>query len=255
MDTDALVEVLSAAAMEVDALVRSMSTEELLQRADGHDDQFALDVEADRAVRTALVPHGLGVLSEESGFHEGSGPILVVVDPVDGSTNCSRRISHYGPSLCALDASGPLVSVVHNIHTATTYRAIRGGGATRNGTVIARSVRRSVDLIMTGDPCRELDGPAWTRISGASAHDLCLVADGSVDGYVDHRNTQSIWDYLGAWLVIAESGGEVRERAGADLFDLGACADRRLVAATSSVQFEVLDRMVRELLPMEGHDH
>ena len=93
------------------------------------------------------------------------------------------------------------------------------------------------------------DRPKWSGSTTTSS------ADGSVDGYVDHRNTQSIWDYLGAWLVIAESGGEVRERAGADLFDLGACADRRLVAATSSVQFEVLDRMVRELLPMEGHDH
>ena len=120
MDTGELVEVLSAAAMAVDALVRSMSSEELLQRADGHGDQFVVDVEADRVARAALMPYGLGVLSEESGLHEGSASILVVVDPVDGSTNCSRRISHYGPSLCAIDASGPLVSVVHNIHTATS---------------------------------------------------------------------------------------------------------------------------------------
>jgi fructose-1,6-bisphosphatase/inositol monophosphatase family enzyme len=248
VEAAALVEVLSEAALAVDELVRSMSPKALLLRADGHNDQFQVDVEADRAVREVLERQGLGVLSEESGRHPGEVPILVVVDPIDGSTNCSRQISHYGPSLCALDEKGPLAAVVHNVHTSTTYRALRGEGATRNGSPIGTAVRRSVDLIMTGDPCRELEGPAWTRVSGASAHDLCLVADGSIDGYVDHRNTQSVWDYLGAALVIWESGGAVRERGGFELVDLDARADRRLIAATSPEQLETLDRLVASRL-------
>lgn len=252
MEAYALIDVLSRAALAVDELVRSMSAGALLLRADGHDDQFQVDVAADRTVREVLMPHGLGVLSEESGRHPGEVPILVVVDPIDGSTNCSRQISHYGPSLCAIDESGPLASVVHNIHTSTTYCAERGGGATRNGSPIEPAVRKSIDLLMTGDPCRELDGHAWTRVSGASAHDLCLVADGSIDGYVDHHNSQSVWDYLGAALVVWECGGAVRERGGSELVDLDARADRRLIAATSPLQLDLLDRLVARCLPWDS---
>ena len=54
--------------------------------------------------RAVLAPAGVGVVSEESGR---SGPddaaITVVVDPVDGSTNCSRGIPYWAISLCAVD--------------------------------------------------------------------------------------------------------------------------------------------------------
>lgn len=251
-DDDELVELLATAALAVAQLVASASDRELEGRLDGHDDQYWIDIEADRVVREILEPAGLGVLSEESGRHGPDSSIVVVVDPIDGSTNCSRRISHYGPSLCAIDDGGLRAAVVHNIHTATTYRAARGKGASRNGLTIDLRPRPEPYVLMTGDPCPELDGPMWTRVSGASAHDLCLVADGSVDGYVDHRNTQSVWDYVGAMLILTESGGAVRERNGAQLVDLGATgADRKLIAATSLEHLNSLMRVVEERLPIE----
>ncbi len=66
--------------------------------------QYALDLVADDAIAAVLAPAGVGVVSEESGR---SGPddaaITVVVDPVDGSTNCSRGIPYWAISLCAVD--------------------------------------------------------------------------------------------------------------------------------------------------------
>ena len=42
-------------------------------------------------------------------MHERAGAsVTVVLDPVDGSTNCSRGISYWAISICALDADGPL---------------------------------------------------------------------------------------------------------------------------------------------------
>ena len=42
-------------------------------------------------------------------MHERAGAtVTVVLDPVDGSTNCSRGIAYWAMSICALDADGAL---------------------------------------------------------------------------------------------------------------------------------------------------
>ena len=67
--------------------------------------------------------------------------VLVVVDPLDGSTNAARGIPWYATSLCAVDEDGPLVALVVNLVNGTRYEAVRGGGALRDGEPIA-PVRR-----------------------------------------------------------------------------------------------------------------
>src|SRR5579864_4498443 len=51
--------------------------------------QYRHDLVADDAAREVLTRAGLGVLSEESGAHRLDASIVVVLDPVDGSTNAS----------------------------------------------------------------------------------------------------------------------------------------------------------------------
>jgi fructose-1,6-bisphosphatase/inositol monophosphatase family enzyme len=77
--------------------------------------QYALDLVADAAVTEVLHTAPVAVVSEESGWSGArDAEITVVVDPVDGSTNCSREIPYWGISLCALDADGPLCALVTN---------------------------------------------------------------------------------------------------------------------------------------------
>lgn len=220
-------------------------------RADGHPDQFVVDVVADEAARSILSRTGVGVLSEESGLTPGADSLVVVVDPIDGSTNCSRGVGFFGPSLCAVDAEGPLAAVVHNVGTGRRYAAVRNRGATVNGAAMRPSAGECVGVIAVGDPCRVLERlpalgtpPISVRVSGSSAHDLCLVAEGMFDAYVDCANTQSVWDYLGASLVLRECGGIVAERDGEELLTMTANAKRRLVAATSPEQFTRLVTML-----------
>ena len=53
-------------------------------------------------------------------------------------------------------------------------------------------------------------GWAQYRAMGACALDLCAVADGVADGYVDFGDEQhGLWDYLGGWLVCREAGVDV----------------------------------------------
>jgi fructose-1,6-bisphosphatase/inositol monophosphatase family enzyme len=95
--------------------------------------QYALDVSADDAA-----------LSEESGLEDRRTGELVVIDPVDGSTNCSRGIPWYATSMCLVDREGPACALVVNQASGVRYWAERGGGArfaTASGSSPAAAVQ------------------------------------------------------------------------------------------------------------------
>src|SRR5439155_4280939 len=92
---------------------------------------------------------GLAVLSEESGM-TGNGTVVVVLDPVDGSTNASRQLPWFATSLCAVDGDGPRAAVVVNQATGERYEAVRGGGARRDGKPIAPSTCATVEDSIVG---------------------------------------------------------------------------------------------------------
>src|SRR6185369_1770333 len=102
--------------------------------------QYALDLVADAAVLPILHEAGVAVVSEESGRSgRDDAAITVVLDPVDGSTNCSRDIPYWSISLCAVDAEGPLCALVANQAVGERFTAVRGGGAWLDGKQIAPS--------------------------------------------------------------------------------------------------------------------
>ena len=201
--------------------------------------QYALDLVADAAVLPVLHDAGVAVVSEESG-RSGSGDaaITVVVDPVDGSTNCSRDIPYWSISLCALDDDGPLCALVANQATGVCTTAIRGEGAWRDGDAVAPSaVQRVEDAVvsLSGIPSRLL---AWQqyRALGSAALELCDVASGALDAYL--TSWQSPWDYLGGLLVCREAGAIVVEVHGNELAVTDPDARRQLIAASTP---ELLD--------------
>ena len=73
-----------------------------------------------------------------------------MLDPVDGSTNASRRIPWFATSICVLDDDGPLAALVVNQANGTTYEAARGGGARRDGQAIAPSSRETLGRSLIG---------------------------------------------------------------------------------------------------------
>jgi myo-inositol-1(or 4)-monophosphatase len=198
--------------------------------------QYALDLVADAPVTRYLTAAGFGVLSEESGLHHPEREVVVVVDPVDGSTNASRRIPYYATSLCALDADGPLAATVVNLPTGETFEAVRGGGATRDGEPIHPSHTTTLPDALVA--VNGLPGAHWGwaqfRSFGAAALDLCAVACGRIDGYVDATPGQhGPWDYLGGLLVCQEAGAVVHDAHGRDLVALEHAARRMPIAAAT----------------------
>ncbi|MGA3351641.1 MAG: inositol monophosphatase family protein [Acidimicrobiales bacterium] len=198
--------------------------------------QYRSDLVADEVAVAVLGAAGLGILSEESGFSEGAldKPLLAVLDPVDGSTNASRRIPWFATSICVLDEKGPLAALVVNQATRTRYEAVRGAGATRDGEPITPSQKETLKRSLVGLSGYPPQYLGWRqyRALGAAALDLCAVADGTLDGYIDcMRDAHGCWDYLGGLLVCTEAGAHVADAAGRELIVRDLTGRRTPVAA------------------------
>ncbi|MEO6988210.1 MAG: inositol monophosphatase [Aquihabitans sp.] len=210
------------------------------------DGQYLSDLDADAAATRVLTAAGYGVLSEESGRHHADREITVVVDPLDGSTNASRRLGWWATSLCAVDRHGPLVSLVVDLRHGDRWTATRGGGAFRNGEAIRTSGCRDLSAAIVGLNGVPSGHGGWAqyRALGAAALDLCAVADGSLDGYLDCTTDElGVWDYLGAALVCVEAGGVISDATGRDLVVLEHGARRIPVAGATSEMGNALGRL------------
>lgn len=208
------------------------------------DGQYRSDLVADRAALEVIERAGFGALSEESGVHHPDRPVLVVLDPVDGSTNASRRLPWWATSACALDRDGPLAAVVVNQASGTRFEAVRGGGARRDGQAIrptgCRSMRQAL-VALSGYPKTWL-GWSQYRSLGAAALDLCAVASGQVDAFIDcSTRPLAPWDYLGGMLICQEAGAVVADAFGQELVTSDFTARRTAVAAATP---DLLDEAV-----------
>ena len=171
-----------------------------------------------------------GIPSDPAG--EDRAPLLVV-DPVDGTLNASRRIPIYTTSLALVPPGGTLRDVesgiVLNLATGNLYVAQRGEGAWvwrraweegperirtrpyREGDAMAtvyfgRGRDRSGDRAETAR--RLCGGCKRTRSLGCASLELCLVAAGSFDLFVQTQPLR-ITDIAAGALIVWEAGGEL----------------------------------------------
>jgi myo-inositol-1(or 4)-monophosphatase len=166
-------------------------------------------------------------ISEERGAVDFGDPqVLVVIDPIDGSLNAKRGLSHHALSVAV--ASGETMAdvrfgFVHDFGPDEEWWAATGEGAFLNGRPLDRDVaeRRGPDGrievvgIESADP-RWLKGPIDVLIErayrlralGAIAPSLCQVAAGRFDGLVSLRGCRAV-DAAAAQLIVREAGGLV----------------------------------------------
>jgi myo-inositol-1(or 4)-monophosphatase len=240
MDDDDLLAVLHATASAVAVALEDLGDWGLAGTRPG---QYRSDLAADAVALSVLEKAGLGVMSEESGVHRPDQPVVVVIDPVDGSTNAARGIPWYATSLCAVDAEGPRVALVVNQASGIRFEAVRGRGARKDGVAIRPSDCRALDRAIVGFSGYPLRYFGWSqcRMLGAAALDLCAVAEGVLDGYAVVGGSQlGSWDYLGGMLICTEAGAAVGELQGRELVTLDHTARRTPVAGCTPMLFEAL---------------
>jgi len=211
--------------------------------------QYSVDLAADAAALAVLHGAGCAVLSEESQItgEWKTGGLMVVMDPLDGSTNASKRVPWYATALCAIDGEGMRASLVVNQASGRDrYWASRGGGAFHNGIRLRVDQRNTLRDSVVGISGLPSFRPAWGqfRALGVAALDICLVATGALDGWIDF-NSHGVWDYLASVLVCQEAGVVVSEFQSRDLVVTQYAEKRTPLVASSR---ELLDelRAVRE---------
>ncbi|NJC21834.1 myo-inositol-1(or 4)-monophosphatase [Arthrobacter pigmenti] len=193
----------------------------------------AFDTAAERAVRDVIWrsrPHD-AITGEEYGttVPEGSASgIRWSIDPLDGTTNFIRNIVYYATSVAAVADDGEwLAGVVHAPAIDRVYWASRDQGAWvreqgtvrrlegpvegRSGTIVGTGFVYNPDqrVQQLGELGRLLEGHGDMRRIGSAALDLCMVADGTLDAYLERGLNEHDW---AAGALIAEEAGVVVRR-------------------------------------------
>ena len=115
------------------------------------------------------------------------------------------------------------------------FHAARGEGAFLNGEAIQPTDCEQLDeaiIGVAGVPPPNLN-PRQYRSFGAAALDVCSVAAGRLDAYIDPLAHHGVWDYAAGVLICQEAGAVVGELQGRDLIHSDHAARRGPVAAAS----------------------
>ncbi|MFC6285718.1 inositol monophosphatase family protein [Nocardioides sp. GCM10027113] len=186
-----------------------------------------------------------GFLGEEGHDEAGTSGVRWIVDPIDGTVNFLYGIPQYAISVAAECDGVTVAGVVLDVAADAAYTAVRTTSADGASLVDAR--REGVPLQVRGPAplhqrlvatgfhyvteLRELQAAAVGRLLprvrdirrlGACALDLCHVAEGRLDGYVEEGVKP--WDHAAGALVAEGAGARVELLRGAGGNDLVLCA-------------------------------
>jgi myo-inositol-1(or 4)-monophosphatase len=200
------------------------------ERGEGGDQTLVIDALAEDAVFAELERlHAAGArftaISEERGYVDfGSTEALVVIDPIDGSMNAKRGLTHHALSIAVAD--GPTMAdvvfgYVYDLGPGEEWCATRDRGAMLNGVPLATAPpeRRKRDGRLELVASESAD-PRWLAASsdalvrvtgrlraiGSIAVSMCQVAATRVDGMATLWKCRAV-DVAAAQLVVRESGG------------------------------------------------
>ncbi len=168
-----------------------------------------------------LMP-GSSFLGEEN-LNESNGEYCWIVDPIDGTTNYSRKIGFSAISV-ALSKNGEIVmGVVYNPTFDDLFYAKRGEGAFYNDKKIIVSDNTFAKALFCtalspykkeyAEVCRDIMFDAYQKCNdvrrmGSCALELCYIACGKVDMFFEIRICP--WDYAAASLILQEAGGVIK---------------------------------------------
>jgi myo-inositol-1(or 4)-monophosphatase len=253
--TDALFEQVKQAVVEAAALFADRDRAAQVRHKDRTDFVTAVDVAVqERLARelAALAPQ-VQFMGEEKDNSDidRAGPVWIL-DPVDGTTNLVHNFRASAVSLALAEGGQLTMGLVYDPFRQELFSARRGGGAFLNGSPIrvspARTLAEGLCSVGTNPSCRDQADQtfAWLRAIydrchdvrrvGSAAIELCCVAAGRLEGYVE-RGLKP-WDYAAATLIIQEAGGTVTNERGGPmgLFQGGA-----VVGSNGAIHQELLD--------------
>lgn len=202
--------------------------------ADGTDTK-RIDLAAEDAMLKRFKESGrsVRVISEEYGEtiigDAGNIEFAAIVDSLDGTTNAVHDIPFYSISIAFSkpDLRDIFFGYVRNLVSGDEFYAEEGKGAYMNDQKIETSKVSAIrELAVSAygyrqntDRTAKLCSRARkVRVLGSVALELCYVAAGKIDAFVDVRRTLRLIDIGAGQLIVREAGGIVTDGTGNNLF-------------------------------------
>lgn len=201
-----------------------------LGKGAGGDFMKPVDLAAEKAIINTIEANSISftLISEESGvqtFGRSPEEYYVTVDPIDGTTNLTHGLPFYACSIAVSRKpflADVFAGLVVDLHHDITYTAFKEAGAFRDGEKITTSKNFLLEEAVVGldlntYKVKEVipkltDFIAKTkhiRHFGANALELCYVANGLTDAFVDVRGKLRTTDVAAGFLIVKEAGGLV----------------------------------------------
>ena len=241
LDPIMLKNIAESVALSAGKLVRRMWDEPRQIREKGFRDlvtdaDFASQALITETIRAAFPHHGFLTEEDDSSLPE-DGPVIWVIDPIDGTTNYSRQVPTYCISIAAAveqepDEKGaaqyrPVAGVIYDPMRDELFSAASGSPSMLNGRKIAVSQVGELNrAIVSMDWSRGLQRresllsalgsfahQAHTiRATGSASLTLAWIAAGRFDIYLNFGI--GAWDVAAAAVIIEQAGGVVTNESG-----------------------------------------
>lgn len=227
-----------------------------------------IDEYAENAAIQVLEDTGLSLIliSEEIGtikIGEESAQAVIIMDPLDGTTNALKNLPCYGISLAVgkLDGDDSLenvtlndieVAYVKNFPTNDVYTAVKNKYSTKNNKFIkvsdvteAKHATVSTYIYRTKRDLNKIfPNVRRMRIMGAIAVEMCYLAEGVYDVFLDTQAVR-VLDIAAAQLIIKEAGGYITDIESNELSSHIDLTEKTTIVATPNKELQ--EDMVRLL--------
>lgn len=212
-----------------------------------------IDRLAENAALSVLREYDVIVVSEEAGV-TGEGDVYVALDPIDGTFNAEKGIPVYSVTLCfskSRKLRDTFFGYVRNLATGEEYYS-DGVKSYRNGEEIRASETDSLECnAIIYYPDRKLPFRR-VRIFGASSLEICYVADGRFDCFVDLRKGPGgrgflrVYDISASLFIARNAGARISSLDGDDVWEKEITMDERFRIVVSGRKIH--DRLVEMLV-------
>lgn len=241
-DLDALLALARRTAEDAGDLVRTMRAEAVDvagTKSSATDVVTRADLASEALIRERLLGArpGDGFIGEEGDDIASASGVTWVVDPIDGTVNYLYGIPQYAVSIAAQVAGETVVGVVLAPVLGQEFWAVRGKGSFERERALRANEAFDISsaLVATGfgyeAGVREQQARATAallprvrdiRRMGSCALDICAVAQGTIDAYVE--SGPKLWDHAAASLIAEEAGAPFLVEPSATGRDLLLCA-------------------------------
>lgn len=201
---------------------------EIIGKGAGGDFTTKIDKLAEDVIINSIKSHDVSciVVSEEGGIMEigGKSDVCITIDSIDGTTNAVRGMPFFCTAIAVSKGNSIkniCAGVVLNLSDSMMFYAQKGKGAYMNDKRIKTSDRVSLEDAVIGVDFSKAEQEKITRLVplfkkvrhirhfGANALEICYVASGFTDAFVDIRRVLRVTDIAASYIILKEAGGKI----------------------------------------------